>query len=189
MPRKEFDNLIAGACAAWIGLARASKLELQTMQPRIGESLGMPIATHETTERIRVRHPDNIWAIHSRRPQRLIGLYAMVMLNAEGLRAVLGGSFDQREPDPAQTAGPEEPVAAIYQWTIFAPGRAVAAVPLMAEYLRRPAYARADLFGTGASAAGRRLMERIGFEPMPDQQGTRKLVVYRYVRHANRRTA
>ncbi len=153
------------------------------MQPRIARSLGIDIASPEATERVRALRPDNIWAIRTGPGGVLSGLYAMLMLSQSGKEALIDGSINALDPAREHLAGPGEPVAAIYKWTIFAPGRAAAAIPLMAEKLREPAYAAADLFGVGITAAGRRIMERLGFEPY---RTTTDRTLFRYERRINR---
>ena len=157
--------------------------ELAEMHPAIARALGVPIATLDVTERIRSGRADNIWSIWTRNGSMLSGLYAMVMLSREGLMAVESGDFLARDPDPAHLALPGAPVAAIYKWTIYAPGRAAAAIALMAERLRAPAYVAADLFGAGSTEAGRRIMEGLGFRVV--RRGG-DMPLYRYVRRANR---
>lgn len=153
------------------------------MHPNIARSLGIPIASQDVTEKIRRLRPDNIWSIWTGGGSLLSGLYAMVMLTSDGLKAVQQGNFKARDPSLSHLAGPNDPVAAIYKWTIFAPGRSVAGISLMAEKLREPPYVTADLFAAGTTEAGRRIMARLGFRQV-GPHGAAPL--YHYIRRANR---
>lgn len=179
----EFDDLVAGPAQRGLRISMATAGELAEMHPAIARALGIPIAPLAVTEVIRRVRPDNIWSIWTRNGSVLSGLYAMVMLSAEGLEAVHARAFAARDPDPAHLAAEEAPVAGIYKWTIYAPGRAAAAITLMAERLRRPGYATADLFGAGTTEAGRRIMTKLGFRVL-HPGGAAPL--YQYVRRPNR---
>ena len=141
------------------------------------------IATLETCQEIRRRHQDNIWGIHDRRDGALIGLYAMVMLTAEGQYALQIGEFDAPDPRLSHVAATGDPVAAIYQWGVYAPGIAAAAIPLIAERLNGPDYRDLDLYGNGSTPAGRRIMQSLGFRKTEDPRTPQ---LYKYERLGKR---
>lgn len=141
------------------------------------------IASLETCQNIRRRHQDNIWAITDRRDGSLIGLYAMAMLSPEGHRALLVGEFDAPDPRLSHVAATGDTVSAIYKWGVYAPGLAVAAIPLVAERLNTPDYRDLDLYGNGSTPAGRRIMESVGFRKVEDPRTPR---LFKYERLGKR---
>lgn len=165
---KEFDALAPSAVAARIVISRSTRKELAQIYPRIAASFMQHIASLETCQNIRRRHHDNIWSIVDRRDGALIGLYAMAMLSPEGHRALLVGEFDGPDPRLSHVAATGDEVSAIYKWGVFAPGIAVAAIPLIAERLNTPDYRDLDLYGNGSTIAGRRIMQSVGFRASED---------------------
>lgn len=165
---KEFDALPPGPSARRVGIARASEQELAEIYPTVAAALTQHVASIETCQYIRKRHLDNIWAIRDRRDDRLIGLYAMAMLSPEGHAALLHGDFDAPDPRLSHVAETGAPVSAIYKWGVYAPGMAAAAIPLIAERLTTPDYRDLDLYGTGTTEAGRRIMRSVGFLEVTD---------------------
>lgn len=184
--RRDYDDLEAGQFGGDVVVSPATAAELAAMHARIVERLGVPVADLAVSERIRALRPDNIWAIRTaaeRWPaEGPSGLYAMIMLTEAGAAALLAGRFNAADPAPAHCAGPGAPVAAIYKWLIFAPGRAAAAIPEIAAILQQPAYARADILGSGSTLKGRRIMASLGFEVVRDGAAP----LYQYVRRSNR---
>lgn len=165
---KEFDALDPIVATTRVRVVRATEKELAAIYPRIAAAFKQHMATLDTCENIRKRHHDNIWAIRDARQGSLIGLYAMAMLSEEGHRALRCGEFDAPDPRLSHVAGTGDNVSAIYKWGVFAPGLAVAAIPLMAERLNGPDYRDLDLYGNASTAAGERIMTSVGFRRVND---------------------
>ena len=180
---REFDLLARVPASGRIAIAPTRAEDLRAIYPLADAALAHQLASLETCEAIRRRHPHNMWSVRDR-AGRLLGVYAMAMLSAAGLRALESGTFDAHQPDVSQTAGPDDPVAAVYKWGVYTPGIAAEAIPLVARLLSEPRYRCVNLYGKGTTEAGRRIMIRVGFEAVADP---RNLYLYRYVRLANRR--
>ena len=180
---KEFDALVPGAACRRVAISRATRQEMAQIYPRIAASFMQHIASLDTCQNIRRRHQDNIWSITDRRDGALIGLYAMAMLTPEGHRALLSGEFDAPDPRLSHVAATGDQVAAIYKWGVFAPGIAVAAIPLVAERMNTPDYRDLDLYGNGSTEAGRRIMRSVGFRKVDDP---RTPLLFKYERLGKR---
>ncbi|MEM8869749.1 MAG: hypothetical protein AAGB10_03400 [Pseudomonadota bacterium] len=180
---KEFDALSPGVASRRVLINRATADELTRLYPLISASLTQHIACIETCEHIRRRHQDNIWSIRDKRENRLIGLYAMAMLTPEGHAALLHGEFDAPDPRLSHVAATGQPVSAIYKWGVYAPKIAAAAIPLIAERLTTPDYRDLDLYGTGTTKAGRRIMRSVGFLEVSDPRTPH---LYKYERLTKR---
>lgn len=116
------------------------------------------------------------------RDQRLVGVYAMLMLSPRGLERLLLGEFQPDDPaadDLVETG--KEPVA-IYKWAVVAPGAAAKGIALVSNYIRQPLYRHANLFARATTLPAIRLMENLGFEPVASVDPD----LYRYQRLANR---
>lgn len=180
---KEFDALPAGVAAKRVKISRATEGELTRIYPRFAASLTQHIASLEICEFIRRRHRDNFWSITDRRDHALIGIYGMAMLTAEGHAALVQGEFEAPKPQLAHVAATGEPVSAIYKWGVYAPKLAAAAIPLIAQHLTTQDYGDLDLYGTGSTEAGRRIMESVGFFRVSDPRTPQ---LYKYERLGRR---
>ncbi|MGD9737856.1 MAG: hypothetical protein AB7O56_04055 [Bauldia sp.] len=139
-------------------------------------------AAGPAVHRVQSHHPQSIWAFH--RGGRIVGCYAMLHLNIQGLAQLLAGIFDGGNPDVALLARPGETVAAIYKWAVVAPGLAAEGIRAISHQLATPLFARADLFARATTPAAARLMSHLGFTPMSARHPER----LRYVRKVNRMT-
>lgn len=160
---KEFDHLRSKPAQTRIGLERATKRDLETIYPILDVALAHQLAALSVLERIRKHHPDNLWAIRNLRTDKTAGIYGLLLLNAAGHAAVLDGSFTPTDPDPATLATPDQQVAAIYKWGVYAPGVLAAAFSIMSEKLSHPEFRHLDIFGNGTTEAGRRMLRTLGF--------------------------
>lgn len=180
---KEFDALCLEYAMKRVAVSRTSREELVEIYPQVAVSLAQHMASLETSERLRRHHDYNLWSIRDLRTRALIGIYAMAMLTQPGHAALLDGAFDARDPDPAHVAASGEEIDAIYKWTVFAPGVAAAAIPLIADMLKSDKFRALDLYGNARTAAGRRIMLSVGFRPLGDPRVPH---LYYYKRLASR---
>ncbi|MFH6783625.1 MULTISPECIES: GNAT family N-acetyltransferase [Methylobacterium] len=111
---------------------------------------------------------------------RAEGFIAWLPLTSEGRKALLGGQFDGANPSPNYIAAQHEKPAALYVWAIYAPGRLAGGVALAFQQMSTPLYSDVDLLAWGPTAAGRRLIDTVGFEPLDaDEAGQRGFHIYR----------
>lgn len=128
------------------------------------------LASQQTVRRVMAHNPDSVWGIARRdscaeaapTPHGFVGF---LMLNAEGVRLLVGGRFDASDPDSALLCRQNERPAGIYLWAMWARDGLVAGVPLAFEKMFTPLYGNADLYARAVTQDGKRLLETMGFEP------------------------
>lgn len=124
-------------------------------------------------------HSASILAVRDQRG--LVGSYAFLFLNRNGLEALLDGDFPIASPDTRLLAGAQEQAAALYAWAMCLPGPVVGAMGNIMALLRRPAHARADLYARPATPKGEQFMIKTGFRPLADARTAPALWAYRRV--------
>lgn len=123
--------------------------------------------------RVLSANPDtvNAFALRSRhnvaRP-RAEGFIAWLPLTATGRVALLDGTFNGSDPSPDHVAGQHERPAAIYVWALYAPGRLVAGIGWAFQRWSTPICREADIYARAVTPSGRRIVQRVGFEPHSD---------------------
>lgn len=120
--------------------------------------------------RVMAHNPDSVWGIARRDAYGAIqgaaeGFVGFLMLNDEGLRRLVAGTFDASEPDLALLSGQNEKPAGIYLWAMWARNNLVAGIPLAFEKMFTPLYRDADLYARAVTEDGKRLLETMGFRP------------------------
>lgn len=181
---KEFDLIFGPSRQNPVRITQTTEGELASFYPKMDDAFMHRLAPLKTCERIRRCNPDNMWTIHDAKSQSTLGLYANIMLSNAGHKALLDGSFKASAPSAIHTATQSDPVGAIYTWAVLAPGRAVLAIPLIAEKLKSPKYANINIYGNGMTNAGKRIMEALGFRQI---QSSGHTALYMYLRLANRK--
>jgi predicted GNAT family N-acyltransferase len=138
---------------------------------RLWESARADIAALTCPDIVRkviTHNPDAFWAItrqgrfDSTNPKGE-GFLAFLMLNADGMRGLVTGNLDTRNPDLSLLSKQHERPAGIYVWAVHAKGRLVGGVPLALEKIWTPLYRDADLFARPATSAGQKFLEGLGF--------------------------
>jgi predicted GNAT family N-acyltransferase len=128
------------------------------------------LADAEAVARVLAHNPASVWGIASREAyargdQRADGFVGFLMMNEQGVRALIAGTFDASDPDPALLCGQNETPAGIYLWAMWAPNGLVAGIPLAFDRLWSPLHGDADIFARAVTPQGKRLLETIGFLP------------------------
>ncbi len=173
----DFDDL-ASESARRVTSAPAKPRQLGDLIT-LAQRLIPPLAAAEPTiRRVYDRNPDSIWAVE--RHSRLVGVFAMLLLNAPGYQALRRGTLDAANPATDLLTQRGEAAEAVYLWAIATPGFAVEAFRTVSRWLTKPAYASADIYTRPTTEAGNRFAVRIGFRPVPDHG------LYRFQRHSNR---
>jgi hypothetical protein len=124
-----------------------------------------------------------MWAIIDNRSDKVIGLYAMIMLTRSGLNALLTGTFRPNAPSASHCATPADETAAIYKWAVLARGIASGVFAHMAQILASEKYRKIDFYGNGATADGIRIMKVLGYHHL---EGYAFPNLYMYQRLPNR---
>ena len=90
-------------------------------------------------------NPDTFWAIAKKDHFDITspegeGFFAVLPLTHEGMRGLIDGSLDTRNPDICFIARQSERPAGIYIWAIHAKGTLAAAIPLVLQKISAPLY-------------------------------------------------
>jgi predicted GNAT family N-acyltransferase len=127
------------------------------------------LASPAAVLRVMAHNPDSVWAIARRGKQsetaRAEGFIGFLMLNAEGLRRLVAGTFDATDPDLALLCPQNERPAGIYLWAMWARNNLVAGIPLAFEKMFTPLTRDADVYARAVTQDGKRLLETMGFRP------------------------
>lgn len=126
------------------------------------------LTTNEVVYRVISHNPDCFWAVarrskYSAEKREAEGFFAFLMLNELGVRRLLDGTLNTKNPDPSVLTSQSEKPAGIYLWAVFAHGSLAGAAPLVFEKLSTRLYEGADGFARAVTAGGQRLLEATGF--------------------------
>jgi len=115
-------------------------------------------------------NPDIFWAI-ARRDRFDIsdpqgeGFLAVLPLTHEGMRRLIDGRLNTKDPELCYVARQSERPAGIYVWAIHAKGTLAAAIPLVLEKISSPLYRGVNLYSRPITKGGLRVLEPLGFKP------------------------
>jgi predicted GNAT family N-acyltransferase len=136
-----------------------------------GAKIDLPgLASREAVLRVMAHNPDTVWGIarreaHARGALAPEGFIGFLMLNQQGMRCLMAGTFDASDPDIGLLSGQNERPAGIYVWAMWARNKLVAGIPLAFEKMWIPLYKGADLYARAVTQDGKRLLETMGFAP------------------------
>src|SRR5882757_8694229 len=115
-------------------------------------------------------NPDIFWAI-ARKDRFDIndpkgdGFLAVLPLTHEGMRRLIDGRLNTKDPELCYVARQSERPAGIYVWAIHAKGTLAAAIPLVLQKISSPLYRGVNLYSRPITKGGLRVLEPLGFEP------------------------
>lgn len=126
------------------------------------------LATREPVARVINHNPDSLWGIALKSnydaenpvPE---GFVAFLMLNSDGQRALIDGTFDASAPDLRLLCAQNERPAGIYIWLVWAKDKLFPGIPLALEKVWTPLYKDADLYTRAVNPHSARLLEAMGF--------------------------
>src|SRR5947207_10723151 len=128
------------------------------------------LTSNRIVQAVANHNPDTFWAIARRdhfeidRPKGE-GFFAVLPLTHEGMRGLIDGSLDARNPDLSFVARQSERPAGIYVWAIHAKGTLAAAIPLVLQKISSPLYQGVNLYSRPITKGGLRVLEPLGFHP------------------------
>lgn len=127
------------------------------------------LAGADVVRRVMSHNPDSLWGIARRNgfdagARSMEGFVAFLMLNEEGFRRLLEGTFDASNPELALLTPQNRRPAAIYLWAMWAKDGLVSGIPLAFEKMFTPLYKDTDVYARAVTHAGKRLLETMGFE-------------------------
>lgn len=168
-PETGFSSTVIGIRAAFAeyGVLPARPDQIVEAQAFATRLIGGKLVSPEKLASIHETTGAGLFLVHE--DGELTALFAMVLLNAEGRRAVEADQFDSLEPPPHHVIARGEEPAAIYGWGIAATNHPAAQRIIDAcGLLGRTAAPHLPVFARPVTPRGLRLMvERMNFKPVP----------------------
>jgi predicted GNAT family N-acyltransferase len=135
------------------------------------------LTTAEVVQQVTSHNPDCFWAVAHRdkfditAPQGE-GYFAFLPLTNEGLRGLLDGSLDRKNPPLSCIAAQNERAAGVYVWHVYAPGSLAVGVALACQKIWSLQNQQVDLYGWGTTHSAVRFFTGLGFRPLPRVAGS-----------------
>jgi predicted GNAT family N-acyltransferase len=128
-------------------------------------------------QRITSYNPDCFWAIAHRdrfdvNTPAGEGYVAFLPLTKQGLRQLLDGTLDRRNPPLSAISAQHEKPAGIYVWHVYAPGKLAAGAPLVMQKLWGPHCHDVDVYSWSINSEATRFVEGMGFRLAPKLAGS-----------------
>jgi hypothetical protein len=177
-PPRELDLAAVPAAASTI-VVRARSHDVHLLVEAARALIGGKLAEEEVVRRVWSKQPDSLWAFFQ--DERMVGGFAMFMLNAAGAEALLAGNLDASEPGDEYLAGSDETPHGIYLWAIAHSGASDGVLKMFTR-LHAPPYNSATIYGAPVTRSGREFLRKWGFVPVPDGPPN----LFQYIRRANR---
>ncbi len=124
------------------------------------------LASTEVVRRVAQNNPDSFWAVARRTADggaEPRGLVMTLMLNTDGVDALLRGTLDRHNPAPEFLVGQHQRPAAIYGWLIHLKGRLAPGLTLVMEKLQAPLYRGVDIVCRASTKEGAAFFDALGF--------------------------
>ncbi len=134
------------------------------------------LTTPEVVQRVVSHNPDCIWAIARRDKFDITspegeGYYAFLPLTEEGLRGLLDGTLDRKNPPLSHIAAQNEKSAGVYIWHAYAPGNLAVAITLAARKMWNLQNPYADIYCWSTNFSAANFVEAVGFQKLPAIEG------------------
>jgi predicted GNAT family N-acyltransferase len=141
----------------------------------------------EAVHRVVSHNPDSFWAIARRenfnsRERKPEGFQAYLMLNHEGLRQLVAGTFKGTDPSISLLASQHEKPAGIYIWCTHAWGALAGGMSLTLQKISTPLYRDVDVYSCASTPEGKYTLEGLGFTCGASYDGIVSDSVYKYTR-------
>jgi len=157
----EFSSVVAGH-----GLDVASDEECIQGRALAAELISPHVASAAVLLNVQVKTGATVF-VH-RSGGGIDGVLAMVALTPDGLRAVLEGRFDTRNPDDSFVCAPGDAYAGVYGWGLAGRTRRASAAVMLGAMALRDHYPALPFFSRTATAAGAKVVRgRMGYAPYP----------------------
>jgi predicted GNAT family N-acyltransferase len=124
------------------------------------------LASTEVVRRVAIDNPDSFWAVARRTPNggaEPRGLVMTLMLNTDGVDALLRGTLDRHNPPRELLVGQHQRPAGIYGWLIHLKGRLAPGLTLVMEKLQAPLYRGVDIVCRASTKEGAAFFDALGF--------------------------
>jgi len=150
-----------------INVTPADGSEISDLHSYISDVLGDGIASVDTVRDVHAKQGFSIWKVEDGNG-KTSGVFALLYLNAEGLKALKEDRFDARAPDMDHLAEQPQSVVAIFAWCFVLRGKAKAALLKVATWLDLCGWNECPIFTNPVTPQGSRLAEALGFRPVHD---------------------
>jgi hypothetical protein len=178
-PGKEFD-LVAPPVRRRVEASHARSEDISVLLENAKVAMGVALAREDVVARIACDNPDSVWVF--RRRGRIVGGFAMLMLNRVGLSALLANKCDFAEPPASLLAPYGTRPSAIYVWAVLGASVASEGIAQVIARVQQCPYELSDVFATPATEDGLRFMQGLCFRPVPGHPRS----LHQYVRLVNR---
>jgi predicted GNAT family N-acyltransferase len=135
------------------------------------------LTSAEVVQRVTSHNPDCFWGI-ARRDQFDIndpvaeGYYSFLPLTKEGLRGLLDGTLDRRNPPLSLVTAQNEKPAGVYIWHVYAPGQLAVACSLACGKIWSLHNQDVDFYSWSINDSAAKFVEGLGFRQMPKIAGS-----------------
>jgi predicted GNAT family N-acyltransferase len=145
------------------------------------------LTTTEIVQRAMTHNPDCFWAIAHRDQYKSTapagdGFLAFLMLNEAGMRGLVDGTLNTKDPDLKFLARQSEKPAGIYAWGVHAQGNLAGGIALVFEKFWTPQYRDVNVYARAATTDGHRILEGLGFRRGASYGGVTTPHLYMYRR-------
>ena len=135
------------------------------------------LTSAEIVQRVTSYNPDCFWAIAHRDRFNVNaptgeGYVAFLPLTKQGLRQLLDGTLDRRNPPLSLISPQHEKPAGIYVWHVYAPGNLAAGAPLVMQKMWGPLCHDVDVYSWSINSQAARFVEHMGFRLAPGVAGS-----------------
>jgi len=150
------------------------------------------LTTAEVVQRVASHNPDCFWAIARRDKFDITspegeGYCALLPLTEEGLRGLLDGTLDRKNPPLSHIAAQNEKAAGVYIWHVYAPGHLAVGLTLACRKVWTLQNQQADLYGWATNETSIRFFEGVGFRRLPKLAGSTAPHFHVFERSSQRR--
>jgi predicted GNAT family N-acyltransferase len=150
--------------------------QIAALMDRARQAIPM-LTSAEVVKRVTSHNPDCFWAIAHRdrfdvNAPAGEGYVAFLPLTKQGLRQLLDGTMDRRNPPLSLISPQHERPAGIYVWHVYAPGNLAAGAPLVMQKLWGPLSHDVDVYSWSINIEAARFVEHMGFRLAPRIAGS-----------------
>ncbi len=126
----------------------------------------MTLADQHIIDALRQKNPDILRVVVRTIPERaILGLFAYLPMNAEGVSALVGGRFSGLSPKPDWITRQDEAPEAIYLWLVYLPNALAQSIGVIAKAFDDLVPESCPVFSKAVNEHAERLNHSMGFMP------------------------
>ena len=173
---RRLDDPAILALARRLVVFNVAGAQIASLMDRARKAIPM-LTSAEVVQRVTSYNPDCFWAIAHRDRFDVNapvgeGYVAFLPLTKQGLRGLLDGTLDRRNPPLSVISAQHEKPAGIYVWHVYAPGALAAGAPLIMQKLWGPHCHDVDVYSWSINSEAARFVEGMGFRLTPKIAGS-----------------